>query len=67
MALSTPIDVNDAKLWTLEFALPSGDAIKISGRTCWTRPAEHLVGIIFDTDNPWRMAVKTWVESFLGE
>jgi hypothetical protein len=66
LALRIPSEANDAKSWVLEFVLPGGMQVRISGITCWVRPAEHMLGVLFDPDNEQRHEVKKWIESFLA-
>ena len=66
LALSVPPQAKGAKSWRLEFLLPNAKAVRISGTTCWAKPLEHMVGVLFDPGSEQRNYIKTWLVSFLG-
>ena len=66
VALRVPPEVNNAKSWVLEFLLPPDKQVRIAAMACWARPADHMVGLLFDPSNEQGNEVKKWIESFLA-
>lgn len=65
IALGVPPEAKKVSSWKLQFLLPTGKTVRISGATCWAKPLEHMIGVLFDPANEQRNDIKSWIESFL--
>jgi len=66
IALKVPSRILKATSWMLDFTLPNGKKIHIPGTTCWVRPAEEMLGVLFDPNDKQQHVIKDWIESFLA-
>jgi c-di-GMP-binding flagellar brake protein YcgR len=66
MSVNVPCMLPKEQAVSVTFTLPEVLApITVRASVCWTRPAEELLGIRFDSADEQRLQVKRWIDNYL--
>ena len=65
MSIKTAQSVNPGQPLEVSFALLTLPRIWLKGTVSWSKPAEKMLGIRFDTRDERRLRIKEWVDSYL--
>lgn len=66
MSVSSASPIPPDETLLVKLTLPGMTEIKVRASVCWARPEEKLYGLRFDSNDDGRLAVRKWIDQYLG-